>query len=161
INCDLLEMEVAADKQQIQKMMQVVREAEITPIQRFSESPVSGDEPDGRAATIVRYRKKLDEACAHFVIKSKDLSRERRRVTELEDRLGLGAAASAGPSSPVLARGGRSWDDAGRALDLILRGVESWQRGNPAAEQDRREPAPPSAERSWRDPERLLGLLRK
>ena len=94
INRDLQEMEVAADKAQIQKMMTVLRETELMPIQGFSQGPIiGGSDPEERAANLEKYKQKLDHVCADFVIKSKELSRERRRVAELEAELGLTAAA--------------------------------------------------------------------
>ena len=105
INRDLLEMEVAADKTQIQKMMTVLRETELTPIQGFSQGPViGGSDREERAANLEKYRSKLDRVCADFVIKSKELSRERRRAAELEAELGLTAAAAGGPQPGPCAR---------------------------------------------------------
>jgi len=169
INRDLLEMEVAADKAQIEKMMTVLRETELLPIQGFSQGPViGGSDQEERAANLEKYKKKLDRVCAEFVIESKELSRERRRVAALEAELGLTAAASGAPNpTPAPARAARSLADAERVLDLILRGVETWQRANPSAPDERSSPPPPPApsptpeDRPLKDAERFLDLLRR
>lgn len=169
INCDLLEMEVAADKAQIEKMMAVLRDSELSPIQEFSLGPViGGSNADERAANLERYKKKLDRVRTDFVTGSKELSRERRRRAALEAELGLTAAASAAPSPAVApARAARSLADAERVLDLILRGVETWQRATPSAPDERASPPPYPApspapeDRPLRDAERFLDLLRR
>ncbi len=163
INRDLLEMEVAADKAQIEKMMTVLRDTELLPIQGFSQGPViGGSDRDERAANLEKYKKKLDRVCAEFVIESKELSRERRRAAALEAELGLTAAPD---PAPPPARAARSLADAERVLDLILRGVETWQRANPSAPDERSSPPPvppPTPEdRPLKDAERFLDLLRR
>jgi hypothetical protein len=165
INCDLLEMEVAADKAQIEKMMTVLRETELLSVQGFSQGPVlGGSDREEREANVEKYKKKLDRVCAEFVIESKELSRERRRVAELEAELGLTPAPNLAPAP---ARAARSISDAERVLDLILRGVETWQRGNASAPDERSSPPrPPSPsptpeERPLKDAERFLDLLRR
>jgi hypothetical protein len=76
IQVELLEMEVAADKKVVQKMMEVLTEARL---QR-------GDQPEERKADIVRLTGMLEEVRADFVKKSMELSRAKRRVSELEER---------------------------------------------------------------------------
>src|SRR4051794_31201290 len=67
INRDLQEMEVAADKAQIQKMMTVLRETELMPMPGVSGGPsIGGRDPEQRAASLVKYRQKLDRVCADF-----------------------------------------------------------------------------------------------
>jgi hypothetical protein len=167
INGDLLALEVEADKAQIQRMMTVLRETELMAIQGFSQGPVIGGSAEKREEAIDRYRQKLDQVSRNFVIKSKELSRERRRVADLEAQLGLAAAGP--PASPAAAprstRAVRSLADAERVLDLILRGVESWQRGNAPAPDERTtpppSPSPTPGDRPLKDAERLLDLIRR
>ncbi len=164
INRDLQEMEVAADKAQIQKMMTVLRETELMPMPGVPDGlTIGGRDPEQRAANLVKYKQKLDHLCADFVIKSKELSRRQRRVAELEAKLGVTAAAPwAGSSGPAHAP--RSLADAERVLDFILRGVESWQRSNPAPDERASpplSPAPAPEDRPLMDAERLLDLLRR
>ena len=109
INLDLQEMEVVADKTQIQKMMNTLRETEFTlvefplivglpvePFPRYDDSaqrgtsealnppvlprPFPGNvDPAQRAPSLETSKHKLDRLCAEFVIRSKELSRLRAR----------------------------------------------------------------------------------
>src|SRR3954447_19741185 len=83
VQVELLEMEVAADKKLVQKMLEVHTEARL---QR-------GDQPDERKADIERLTRMLEEVRADFVKKSMELSRARRRLAELEERAGRPDAA--------------------------------------------------------------------
>jgi hypothetical protein len=171
INHDLLELEVGADKDQIRRMMTVLRESELARVQNFSQGPVlgSGGGPEGREAVVAQYEKMLDRVHQHFVMKSKELYREERRIVELEAKLGLARATSASPA-PAPGRAERSAAETQRLLDLVLRGIETWQRGNaPDRAPDERltppAPAPAPGDRDrglgLGDAERLLDLVRK
>jgi hypothetical protein len=170
ITRDLLEMVVEADRRQIQTMLTVLRDTELHELQGFSGGPVlSGSNPDDREARIERYKERLEVTRLEFVSKSKQLARERRRVAGLEDQLGLTTAAPT--TTPATALGSErqrrqlSWKDAEQILNLVLKGVESWQRGTgpvrrPAPEdEDRLAPEPEPGKR--KDSERLLDWIRR
>ena len=72
IQVELMEMEVAADKRVVQKLMEASTEARL---QR--------DEPK---ADIERLTRMLEEVRADFVKKSMELSRARRHLAELEGK---------------------------------------------------------------------------
>jgi hypothetical protein len=151
-------------------MLAVLKRTELQPLQGFSSGPVLSGRREGedRASTLDDYRRKLDEARDGFVGRSKALSRERRRVADLEGRLGLADA----PRPPGRGRpdapppGPRpTLDEAQRVADLVLRGVESWQRSNSPAPTPP-PPLPPGADdrpedRPLRDAERVLDLVRR
>src|SRR5262249_33430063 len=93
-NCELLELEVDADRQQLRKMIGILKETELLAIQGFNQGPVlRGATPDEAEATIDRYKEKLAQVRVDFVGKSKALGRERRRVAELEGQLQINAAS--------------------------------------------------------------------
>jgi hypothetical protein len=168
INRDLLELEVAADRAQIESMMRILRESELTSIQGFSHGPVIGGmSPDEREANLQRYRKKLDQVCREFMVKSKELARERRRVAELETELGLLSAVAPLLPGRAPARGEHLRPDAERLLDLLRKGIDAWSRDPAPTPEERPTPDTRSTperapeEDSWKDAERLLGLIRK
>jgi hypothetical protein len=78
VQVELLEMEVAADKRHFQKLLDVLREAGL---QR-------GDQPEERKADVERLKRMLEEVRMHFAVTSKELSRARRHLAELEGRAG-------------------------------------------------------------------------
>jgi hypothetical protein len=152
INSELLEIEVEAGRQQLKQMMAVLNETELQEIQGFSRGPVlSGNTGEERQERIKNYKSKYAEVRDDFVSKSKALARERRRVAELENQLHLTVA----PPSPTSAE--RPWKDAMQVLDLILKGVDTWQRSSSPT------PAPSTApdDPSSKDSQRLLDLIRK
>jgi hypothetical protein len=171
INRDLLEMEVAGLRTQIQTMMAVLRETELMPIQGFAQGAViGGNGPQERESNIKQYRKMLDRACGDFALKSKELFREQRRAAALEAQ--LGPTLSYLPASPLPPAEGppraeRLQKDAERLLELIRKGIEAWRRDPPSTPREQLAPGersePPQAldPSLRRDAERLLDLLRR
>jgi hypothetical protein len=172
INRDLLEMVVEADRKQIQTMLTVLRETELQEVQGFSRGPVlSGNTPEERETRLNRYKEQLEVTQLEFRSKSKQLGRERRRVAELENQLGLTTTAPTPTPTPTpahtpaTARGSErrplSWNEAEQILALLRKGVESLQRGTgperrPAPE-DRLAPEPGAR----KETERFLDWIRK
>jgi hypothetical protein len=76
VQVELLEMEVAADKKLVQKMLEAHTEARL---QR-------GGQPEEPKPDIERLTRMLEEVRANFVQKSMELSRAKRRLAELEER---------------------------------------------------------------------------
>jgi hypothetical protein len=105
VQVELLEMEVAADKKVIQKMMEVSTEARL---QR-------GDQPEERKADIERLTRMLEEVRAHFVQKSLELRRARRHLAELEGKR---------PEATKAATADRRIKAIERIINEILREVE-------------------------------------
>lgn len=145
VNVELLEMEVDADRDQIRKMVKALNEAELQGIPGFADLTSTRSK---FKIDIDEYKKRLAEVRSRFADRSTKLARERRRLAELEKGVTI---ASTPPPAPTPREFGMK--DVDRALDLILRGVETWQRS--AA------PAPSPAERPSMDAERLLDLIRK
>jgi hypothetical protein len=167
VNRELLELEVESLRAQIRKMMTVLRESELMPMQGFSQGPViGGGTSDGREATIKNYQHKLDRVCGEFANKSKELFREQRRIVELESQIGP-AVAGASPPGPGAERTARLQKDAERLLDLIRKGIESWRRDPPPEPEERPiprgrpEPGSASDQDLLKDAERLLDLIRR
>ena len=136
------------------------------PIQGFSQGPIiGGSDPEERAANLEKYKQKLDHVCADFVIKSKELSRRAASRGGARSRAWPHGGGALGRAVRRRARAARSLADAERVLDLILRGVESWQRANPRRPTNGPHPPPspsPAPEdRPLKDAERLLDLLRR
>jgi hypothetical protein len=149
-SCELLKIEVEALRTQLQKMSAVLKESELVEIQGFSGGQtLGGDSSDERKARLQSYKEKIDGVREDFLIKSKALSREQRRLARLEtERLLTTASATPQP-------GGLRRDDADRLLDSILKGVETWQRASSPT------PPPPSSDTRTSDTDRLLDLVRK
>ena len=76
VQVELLEMEVAADKKLVQKILEIHTEARL---QR-------GDQPEERKADIERLTRMHEEIRTHFAQKSLELSRARRHLEELEGK---------------------------------------------------------------------------
>jgi hypothetical protein len=161
INCDLLELEVESQRSQIRSMMAVLRESELVPIQGFSQGPVvGGSNAAERETNIKSYRYKLDQVCREFVLKSKELHRERRRVGALEAWLAGARESEAERAVPL-------HKEAERLLDLIHKGIEAWRGDSPAEPQDRFGPkrrpesGPAPDQDLLKGAERLLDLIRR
>jgi hypothetical protein len=86
IQMELLELEVEADKKLLRESIPAVKKAEI---QRALTRPAR----DGEANIDNLNKRAIEEVRADFVQKSKELSRAKRRVTELEERVGRTDAA--------------------------------------------------------------------
>ena len=169
INRDLLEMEVAADKAQIEKMMTVLRDTELTPIQGFSLGPVIGGSDQAERSGEPR---EVQERAGSRLYRVCD--REQGPEPGAASRGGSSKPSSASlrrlqrpPTRPCAALRAGSLPDAERVLDLILRGVETWQRATPSAPDERSSPPPPPGpsptpeDRPLKDAERFLDLLRR
>jgi hypothetical protein len=178
INMDLLKMEVEADRKQIERMMTVLGETKLQEIQGLSRGPIiGGNYPDEREARIKQFEEGLGETRSHFVTKSKQLARERRRVAALEDQLGL--CPKLPTTTPATVREPErqqlSWNDAQQLLTLVLKGVGAVQRwtgngngngngtgtgngpGRPAAPEERRAPE----QGGQKDAEQFLNSIRR
>jgi hypothetical protein len=160
IQRDLLEIEVEADRQQLQKMIAVLKETDLQQIQGFAQGPViAGTDREDRDSRIAQYLGRLSDTRRAFVAKGKQLGRQRRRVADLEVRLGLNTTVAAPLPGPLAATGQGRWQEAEQVLNLILKGVETWHRGtdpNPAPDR-RNTPGDPATQ----DVDRLLDLVRR
>jgi hypothetical protein len=167
---DLLELEVEIARKRFQACLTDLGNTELLVADEDARRSARGDGRREDAPAPVRLmRERLAAAREAFVLKSKQLGRERRRVAALEARAGLppAPAPSAPPPAAAPARPELSWQDAQRALDLVMKGVERWQREptppsvpapeRPLAPEDR----PAGDGLAWKDAQRLLDLVRQ
>ena len=169
INRDLLEMEVAADKMQIEKMMTVLRDTELTPIQGFSLGPViGGSDQEERAANLEKYKTQARSRLCRF--------RDQEQGAE------PGTAARGRSSKPSLASQRRPRRPPTRPLRLRVRrarwpmpsgsstsfsagskpgSVPIRRRPTNGPHPRRSSPSPTPEDRPLKDAERFLDLLRR